>query len=58
MQTLSATGKRISKIPVPIDTIKTPQETPSSVLPFLGWERSVDIWNPDWPDQIKRNVPC
>jgi phage tail P2-like protein len=26
------------------------------VLPFLAWERSIDIWNPDWPDQIKRNV--
>jgi phage tail P2-like protein len=51
MQTFSTTGNRISHIPVPIDTINTLQETPASVLPFLGWERSVD-WNRDWPDQI------
>jgi hypothetical protein len=56
MQALSATGKRITQIPVPIDTVKQPQATPAQFLAFLAWERSVDIWNQDWPDQIKRNV--
>jgi len=56
LQALSATGKRITQIPVPIDLVKRPQETPSDFLPFLGWERAVDIWNPAWDDQTKRNV--
>jgi phage tail P2-like protein len=56
MQTVAGAQASVQRIPVPIDTIKTPQKTPQDFLPFLGWERSVDIWNNDWDDQTKRNV--
>ncbi len=29
---------------------------PAKFLPWLAWAMSVDEWNPDWPDDIKRNV--
>jgi hypothetical protein len=37
---LAADGQRVRAIPAPINTIKTPQAAPSSVLPFLGRERA------------------
>lgn len=33
-----------------------PQHCPTSLLGWLAWAVSVDDWNPDWPEQVKRDV--
>lgn len=48
--------KPVLGIPVPIREAFRPYETPSQVLPFLAWERSVDIWDPKWSETKKRAV--
>ena len=53
---LSAAGKRVQKIPVPIDLLKRPQEVPVAFLPHLAYEFSVDIWDETWPEALKRSV--
>jgi phage tail P2-like protein len=55
-EAMAGAGKRIQAIPVPIDLIKRPLQTPATFVPFLAWERAVDIWNPSWDDSTKRNV--
>lgn len=55
-QTFAASGQRIQQIPVPIDLLKRPYEVPLPFLPYLGWEVSVDFWNPNWPDWRKRRI--
>lgn len=47
---------RISNIEIPTRTFNDPLTAPASVLPWLAWERSVDIWNKDWTEQQKRQV--
>ncbi len=53
---LAGAGARTQTIPVPIDTIKRPDQTPTAFLPFLAWELSTDIWIDDWPETRKRVV--
>ncbi len=31
-------------------------DAPLAYLSHLAWERSVDVWDPAWPDEIKRQV--
>lgn len=33
-----------------------PQRCPADLLGWLAWAVSVDDWNPDWPEQVKRDV--
>ncbi len=44
------------KLPVPIRQIMDPAKTPSEWLPFLAAHQSVDLWYPDWSDDLKRAV--
>lgn len=44
------------ELPVPLREIKRPFECPPELLPYLAFERSVDIWDTDWPDEVKRFV--
>ncbi|WP_063238268.1 phage tail protein I [Cupriavidus oxalaticus] len=53
---LAAAGAAIDAIPVPVRDIGDPKKCPAGVLPFLAWERSVDRWDPKWPESIKRAV--
>lgn len=39
-----------------ITTLKEVDETDDGFLPFLGYEDSVDVWDPAWPDATKRAV--
>lgn len=39
-----------------ISTIWNPYKIPSVLLPWLAWALSVDVWNPEWNDEIKRDV--
>lgn len=53
---LSDAIARISDVPVPIDTLWTPETCPAGLLPWLAWAVSVDVWDSRWPDQVKRDV--
>jgi phage tail P2-like protein len=39
-----------------IPRFRDPWECPSHLLNFLAFERSVDIWDVDWPEDKKRSV--
>jgi len=39
-----------------VSDVTDPYLCPAGLLPFLALERSVDLWNPDWPEERKRWV--
>lgn len=39
-----------------VSDVTDPWLCPAELLPFLALERSVDLWNPDWPEERKRWV--
>ncbi len=36
--------------------ITNPEKCPAHVLPWLAWEMSVDVWNENWAEEIRREV--
>lgn len=42
--------------PVNIDKLWSAQDCPIELLPYLAWALSVDTWNSDWPEHVKRQV--
>lgn len=36
--------------------VKSVAEAPAEYLPYLAWERSVDVYDPEWSEAIKRAV--
>lgn len=54
---IELSGKnRIDYIDNPIGTIWNPRIVQSHILPYLAFALSVDKWENDWPDNIKRQV--
>jgi len=49
-------SRRIDEIAVPLRDLKNPWTCPIGNLPWLAHELSVDAWNPDWPEDVKRAV--
>jgi len=47
---------RIENIPNPIRDIADPMKCHRDLLPWLAWAYSVDQWEVEWTDDIKRNV--
>lgn len=47
---------RVSNIEINIRSFNDPMTAPVEVLPWLAWERSVDVWNKSWSDPQKRQV--
>ena len=45
---------RIEDVPVPLRDLWDPERCPSVALPWLAWALSLDRWDPDWPDDVKR----
>lgn len=45
---------RVSTIEIFTRTFNDPLSAPLQVLPFLAWEKSVDVWNKDWTEDQKR----
>lgn len=39
-----------------IRRVKDPDRCPIPLLPFLAWERGVDLWFDSWPDWKKRRI--
>lgn len=45
---------QLSAVPMLHDTLWNPWNCPAEFLPFLAWSVSVDTWDSDWPERIKR----
>lgn len=43
-------------LPLPIRALWNPDTCPAHLLPYLAWSRSVDRWDPNWPEATKRKV--
>ncbi len=39
-----------------IRIIKDIDQVPAQFLPFIAWQKSVDSWDEDWQEALKRNV--
>ncbi|BAQ50417.1 phage tail protein I [Methylobacterium aquaticum] len=39
-----------------IAALKDPATCPATYLPYLAWERSVDVYDPAWPEDVRRAV--
>ena len=39
-----------------IRIIKDVDQVPAQYLPFIAWQRSVDFWDENWQDALKRSV--
>ena len=50
------TFSRISAVEIPTRTFNDSMSAPLEVLPFLAWEKSVDVWNKNWTEQQKRQT--
>jgi len=46
---------RIGDIATPLRDLWNPQTCPVNLLPWLAWSLSIDNWQPDWPEYIKRS---
>lgn len=55
-QNFEAAFARVSNIEINIRSFNDPLTAPDEVLPWLAWERSVDVWNPNWTEEQKRQV--
>lgn len=47
---------RLTAIPVPGPEVVRPETAPESIVPFLAWGWSVDLWDMDWPIETKRQI--
>ncbi|NBJ32233.1 phage tail protein I [Serratia fonticola] len=46
----------ISDLNVPLRDLWNPESCPAKFLPYLAWAFSVDRWDEEWPEAVKRNV--
>lgn len=53
---LALATSRVSDVPLPIRTLWNPDTCPLDLLPWLAWALSVDTWDPNWSESIKRGV--
>ncbi len=53
---LSLTLARIEGLPAPARLMWNPDTCPLAFLPWLAWSLSVDEWDGDWPEEVKRTV--
>ena len=51
---LSLTMARLGDIDTPARQMWNPDRIPASYLPWMAWALSVGDWDPDWPDERKR----
>ena len=46
----------LEAVPIPIRALRTVADSPEEWLPWLAWERGVDVWSDAWPAALKRAV--
>ena len=52
---LTEVGKAAFELPS-IRTIKDIDHVPAQFLPFIAYQKSVDYWDDNWQDALKRSV--
>ena len=52
---LAEAGKDAFDLPS-IRIIKDIDQVPSQFLPFIAWQKSVDYWDDNWQEELKRKV--
>lgn len=53
---LDLTTARVGDVGAPLRQLWDPETCPADLLPWLAWALSVDEWEPEWPEDRKRNV--
>ncbi|CCO25534.1 phage tail protein I [Maridesulfovibrio hydrothermalis] len=53
---LSESMARIESVPIPIRKLWNPDTCPVELLPWLAWSLSVDWWDDEWPESVKREM--
>lgn len=53
---LEALEQRVTDLNIPIEHLWNPETCPVTALPYLAWAVSVDVWDPQWSEDIKRQV--
>lgn len=48
--------RRMDVIPVPLRDLWNPDTCPIRFLPWLAFALSIDSWDPNWPEAVKRNL--
>lgn len=49
-------AKRITELPVDINTLWDPDTCPEALLPWLAWAVSVDRWDESWTEDARRQI--
>lgn len=44
------------RVPVPLRDLWNPATCPANLLPYLAWAFSVDSWDENWPEALKRKA--
>lgn len=45
---------RLDEVDVPVGDLWSPARCPLALLPWLAWTLGVETWDPDWPEETKR----
>ena len=53
---LAQVGADIEDVPIPLRMLRRAATTPTDLLPWLAWERSVDRWDDAWTEEAKRKA--
>lgn len=53
---VEALTRRLEDVPTPLRALWDPWTCPLEHLPWLAWALSIDAWNADWPEDVKRAV--
>ena len=51
---LETTLERATDLPVPLRDLWNPDTCPVELLPWLAWAMSLDSWDTNWPEAVKR----
>ena len=52
---ITQVGKAAFDLPT-IRVVKDIDDVPAQFLPFIAWQKSVDYWDENWQDSLKRSV--
>jgi phage tail P2-like protein len=52
---LGAISERLEAIPTPLPTLWDADSCPLEQMPWMAWALSLDDWQPDWSEALKRS---
>lgn len=54
-QALAAVTARLEAVPTPLPTLWDADACPLAQMPWMAWALSLDDWQPDWSEGVKRS---